>query len=448
MKRILLMSMKDLRIFIADPVALGLGFVVPLVMILVFGLVFGESGNDPVSELRVLTLNRDEGPGGAKLVNGLDRLAELDMRERLRDDSTAVDSARAYELVRDGTFSVALIIPKDFSDGIREGQLRAWILEDPRDPVTAGVLLGLMQKQAFETFPMLIPTAMMSNLVDTGIVSGMVGRFNADLRKAIDKNFDIAPPDSAQTFAALVPDDMIFGDTATASDSSSFSLGEAFDKVNKIHREQVVGKDVINPGFAQSTAGTAVMFMLFGVGAIAASLLREMHTGTASRLLLSGASSHEILLSKSLYAVLLGSFQLCVMMMFGWLVFSLQIFDHPLALFVMIVVTAITMSGVGLIISAFARTEEQAAGLQIVIILSMSAIGGAMVPSFLIPEFVRTIAQVTPVHWAMQGFTDIFWRQNGIDGILLECGVLLGMAFVMLALAVLIFRRRLATELG
>jgi len=205
---------------------------------------------------------------------------------------------------------------------------------------------------------------------------------------------------------------------------------------------------VINPGFAQSTAGTAVMFMLFGVGAIAASLLREMHTGTASRLLLSGASSHEILLSKSLYAVLLGSFQLCIMMLFGWLVFGLQIFDNPGALMLMIVVTAVTMSGVGLLISAIARTEEQAAGLQIVIILSMSAIGGAMVPSFLIPEFVRTIAQVTPVHWAMQGFTDIFWRQNGVSGILPECGILLGMGAILIGFAVWIFKKRLATELG
>lgn len=444
MRRILLLALKDLQIFLTDAVALGLAFIVPFVMILVFGLVFGETGNDPVSELRVLAINHDTGPGGARLIQRLDAMDELDMRQRLRDDSTSVDSSRAYALVRDGAFSVALLIPNDFSDAIREGRLEARILEDPRDPVTAGVLVGLMQKTAFEAFPMLMPTAMMGSLADTGTVSG----FTSDLRSALEKNFDVTFPDSQLSFSQLIPDNMIFGDTSVAADSGGFDLGAMFDRVNQIEREEVVGQDVVNPGFAQSTAGTAVMFMLFGVGAIAASLLREMHTGTASRLLLSGASSHEILLSKSLYAVLLGSFQLTIMMMFGWLVFGLQIFDHPGALLVMIIVTAITMSGVGLVISAFARTEEQAAGLQIVIILSMSAIGGAMVPSFLIPEFVRTIARVTPVHWAMQGFTDIFWRQDGIEGILMECGILLGMSVVLLSVSVAIFRKRLANELG
>jgi ABC-2 type transport system permease protein len=448
MRRILLMVVKDLRIFLSDPVALGLSLVVPFVMILVFGLVFGRSGKDPVGELRILTLNLDQGPGGRRLIRSLDALDELAMRERLRDDTTRVDSVRAYQLVRDGSFSAALIIPQDFSEGLRQGQLRARIYEDPADPVTAGVLVGLLQKQAFETFPMLIPSAMMGSMLDTGTASLVVRGFNKDLKRALEKNFDLTFPDSVRSFADLIPEDMLLGDTTGATDSSGFSMGEAFERVNRIEREEVVGQDVVNPGIAQSTAGVAVMFLLFGVGAIAASLLREMHKGTASRLLLSGASSHEILLSKSLYAVLFGTFQLSLMMLFGWAVFGLQIFVHPFALLTLIVVTAITMSGVGLVIAAFARTEEQAAGLQIVLIMSMSAIGGAMVPSFLIPEAVRTVAMATPVHWAMQGFTDIFWRQKGIEGILSECGILLAMAVVLMTASAVAFRRRLGNELG
>ncbi len=86
--------------------------------------------------------------------------------------------------------------------------------------------------------------------------------------------------------------------------------------------------------------------------------------------------------------------------------------------------------------------------MQMIVILSMSAVGGAMVPSFLMPDFIRPFAQVTPVTWAMQGFTDIFWRQNGIEGILTECSILLGMAAVMISVAVWVFRRCLASELG
>ena len=181
---------------------------------------------------------------------------------------------------------------------------------------------------------------------------------------------------------------------------------------------------------------------------MAASLLREMRSGTAQRLLLMGATAGEILVSKLGYSVILGTIQLIAMMIYGWLIFGLQIFDHIPALLVMIMVTSLTMSSVGLIISAFSRTEEQAGGWQVVLILSMSAIGGAMFPSFLLPDFIKAISKVTPVFWAMQGFNDIFWRDQGLIGIALECGICLGMATLMTAIAIIVFKRRLATELG
>ncbi|MCB9357731.1 MAG: ABC transporter permease [Calditrichaeota bacterium] len=446
MKRVWYLARKDVAIFLTDPVAIGLAFIVPMVMILVFGFVFGGQGKDGLAELNVLAVNEDTGPGGARLVQALDGLEELKLIQRSVKENTPFDSASASALVAKGSYSAALVIPRDFSDGVADGELRAHILEDTRDPVTAGVLLGLMQKTAFETFPMLMPSAMMSGMLDS---MGTVG-FNSDLAKAIEKNFGVELPDSGMSFKDMVPRDMLLGDAGEASDSGSSgpNLGAVFNKVNQITRTQVVGQNVVNPAVAHTTAGTAVMFMLFGVGAIAASLLREMHTGTATRLLLMGATSGEILLSKLLYAVVLGSLQLFAMMVYGWLIFSLQIWEHLTPMLVMIVVTAVVMSSVGLIISALSRTEEQAAGFQVVIILSMSAIGGAMFPSFMLPGFIKTISKVTPVYWAMQGFNDIFWRNQSLSGILLECGICLGMAALMTTLAVMIFRRRLANELG
>lgn len=47
----------------------------------------------------------------------------------------------------------------------------------------------------------------------------------------------------------------------------------------------------------------------------------------------------------------MGNFHSFVMMVYGWLIFSLQIWDHLPAMLFMIVVTAITMSAVGQLIS-------------------------------------------------------------------------------------------------
>jgi len=274
--------------------------------------------------------------------------------------------------------------------------------------------------------------------------------FSGDIRRAIEKNFHVTFPDTIN-LAKMFPDAMVLGsdpDTAKNADTSGFSFDKALNGMFKVRTEAVVGKDIVNPGIAQSVAGPAVMFLLFAVGAIAASLLREMRDGTASRLRIVGASPGELLLSKYFYAVVLGSSQLIVMMLYGRIIFGLDVASHPLAIVIMIVCTALSTSALGLFIAALSRTEEQASGFQVTIILAMSAIGGAMIPSFLMPKIINTLAVVTPVHWAMQGFLNIFWRNHGVEGVATECGILLGMAALMVTISVLVFHKRLRTELG
>lgn len=447
--RILTLVGKDLRIFLRDPVAMGLSFAVPLVMIVVFGLVFGGDRAISINELKVLGVNQDGGPAGARLLDALNAQDEIQIIDSLTvaEVQSPLDSLKALERVQTGKNSVALIIPADFSESLKAGELRLSILEDPRDPITAGLVVGLLQKESFSLFPALMPMAIIRQQ-NLDSLTGSV--FTEDIRKAVEKNFGFTVPDSLfNRGLGMFPEAMILGRDAQADTSSTgFDLDKSMSQVMQIKREQVTGQNIVNPGIAQSVAGPAVLFLLFGVGAIAASLLREMHTGLTQRMLMSGVSAPELLCSKYFYAVLLGSFQLCVMMFYGWAIFGLQIFDHGGALLIVILITAIVTSGLGLIISALARTEEQAAGIQTVVILSISAVGGAMFPSFMMPKIINSIAAVTPVYWAMQAFTDIFWRGQGVSGILFECGILLLMSLIFSVIAVIIFHRRLLKELN
>jgi len=40
----------------------------------------------------------------------------------------------------------------------------------------------------------------------------------------------------------------------------------------------------------------------------------------------------------------------------------------------------------------------------------MSAIGGSMVPIFIMPEFMQKISVLSVNYWGIQGFYDIFWK--------------------------------------
>jgi ABC-type multidrug transport system permease subunit len=48
----------------------------------------------------------------------------------------------------------------------------------------------------------------------------------------------------------------------------------------------------------------------------------------------------------------------------------------------------------------------------------MSAIGGSMIPLFIMPDIMDKFARLSVNYWAIQGFYDIFWRSLSIMDIL------------------------------
>ncbi len=60
--------------------------------------------------------------------------------------------------------------------------------------------------------------------------------------------------------------------------------------------------------------------------------------------------------------------------------------------------------------------------------------------TFMLSVRTRSAAQALPTYWSMQGMLDILVRDQGVEGILLESGVLLGFALVFFLIGVLRFR--------
>jgi len=68
--------------------------------------------------------------------------------------------------------------------------------------------------------------------------------------------------------------------------------------------------------------------------------------------------------------------------------------------------------------------------------ITLSALGGMMVPAFVMPDFMRELAQFTPHAWALRGYHDVIVRGMGLRDVMAETGVLVGFsgAFFLLAL--------------
>jgi ABC-2 type transport system permease protein len=197
---------------------------------------------------------------------------------------------------------------------------------------------------------------------------------------------------------------------------------------------------------AQSVSGIAVMMLMFGLVACGTMLIQEREEGTLQRLLLTPAPRHALLFGKFLFAIVVGAIQLVVMFIIGGLVFRVNFLADPVALLVISAVVLVSITSFGMLVAGFARTTKQAEGLSTLVILVMSALGGAWFPIQMIPLPLvgEIVTRCTLTWWAMDAYQSMLWHGKPwtAPNVLIDLGVLLLFALAATLLAVRLFRSR------
>ena len=93
------------------------------------------------------------------------------------------------------------------------------------------------------------------------------------------------------------------------------------------------------------------------------------------------------------------------------------------------------------------KTRAQLSGVSTIVILTLSALGGSMMPKF-IASFLETTSQFTFNGWALDGFLKVLWYREPDDGVLdilqsiaPQVGVLVATTVIFLVVARLAARR-------
>jgi len=105
------------------------------------------------------------------------------------------------------------------------------------------------------------------------------------------------------------------------------------------------------------------------------------------RILSSAWTMTKLLIGKLAYAALLGFTQLTVMFLWGALVFQVELFRHLAGFLVMASVTGLASSALGLALASACKTRAQLSSLTTLVVLVMSALGGAWCRGSSMPEF-------------------------------------------------------------
>jgi ABC-2 type transport system permease protein len=217
---------------------------------------------------------------------------------------------------------------------------------------------------------------------------------------------------------------------------------------------QVVVTDVQAPG-AQSQGGRGrdvvsyyaaaigVMFLLFTMTTAMRSLVQEEESGTLERLLSTDLTMGRLLFARWAFATALGCVQLAVMFLWGWAVFGLDLFGpgHLAGTAVMTLAAAAAAATFGLVLGTVCRSAAQLQGLATVVVLLMSALGGSMVPRYLMPEAMQRVGLLTFNAWAVRGYEKVLWRDAAVTALWPEVTLLSGLTIAGLAVARLVARR-------
>lgn len=203
---------------------------------------------------------------------------------------------------------------------------------------------------------------------------------------------------------------------------------------------------VPNP-LQQNVPGWSLFAMFFIVVPMSGSFIAEIDHGTLRRLLTYPISRPALVLGKLLPYVAVNALQFVLMLLVGLLVvprfsdLSLQLGRNAWVLIPVTLAAALAATGFGILVAALSRTTMQATTLGPTAIVILAALGGVMVPSFLMPDVLRTIGHVSPLYWGLEAYLDVFLRDAPFRAVLPELSILTAFAAACFAIAALRVRR-------
>ena len=432
MKQVYRLFKSSYRIFWNDKVSVALTFIVPLVLMTIFGAVFGGSGSGPQG-IRLAVLNQSTSPVAQSIVSSLDTIKTFSVIKSFKTDSgktVIFDTLSIQQYVRDGKASAALVLPPDTYADTSVG-LFVKFYYDPKNEMEMQTMRGLIQQVIFSQFPSVMAQ---SGLRQTekylGIKSGSA--FNRNAASLIHKYFKV------DTNVILHPN---LSNFKIAGKDSAGGHANFLNNIVSIENQQLIGKEMKNPWATRSVGGWGVMFLMFTLTATSSSLFDERRSGVLLRMLTSPVSRTQILWNKYIFNMSLGIIQLLFMFVFGWLMFQIDIFSNFLNLMLVIIAASVACTALGMLIAAFSQTRQQANGLGTLLILSMSSIGGAWFPTSFMPPTIQFFSKLTVVYWTIEGFMEVLWRGVGFMSILPHLSILLGIGAVFNIISVRQFRK-------
>jgi ABC-2 type transport system permease protein len=129
-----------------------------------------------------------------------------------------------------------------------------------------------------------------------------------------------------------------------------------------------------------------------------------------------------------------------IMLIVAVTVFDLKVVGSYLALAIFVVLSIITILGIGLAVGGWARNERQAAPLANIIVFPMMFLSGTFFPRFAMPEWLQNVSQFLPLTPVIDGIRLITTEGQTLLEVSEQIGLLTAWSIIIYFIAFRVFR--------
>ena len=355
-RQAILLARKDTKVLFKDRLAVAFSFLFPFLFVIGFTLALGGQGpSDDAVEFVVTTL--ETGGVSNQLIGAF---AEVDQGPVV---VMAYDEALRAE--EDDKIDGYVVFPADFTDSLIKGNSTSLnVVTTGEDPGHQAALVGFANTLArpFNEFHLVAGAvseatgADFSMIAGTAFETGLINRgFSGSVEINVEQVGDVEP-----------------------WNASNFTL----------------------PGYL-------TMFVFFAAALSAEAIARERRNHTLERLLSNGVRREAIVIGKLMGTAFLGLLQISVMWIVGIFAFRIDLGASPSAVILISILMVVASSSFGVLIASFIQEARSASMAGVLASLTLAPIGGCWWPLFITPDWMQSLAKITPHGWANTGFNKL-----------------------------------------
>jgi len=380
----------------------------PLFFIIIIGFTFGQSGTEDMSRISIGVVNLDgelvavnvtdsfNSTIGDMLVQGLENV-NFTVTEYGEYGDRDTNGTAAYAISR-GDIDAILIIPANFTETLTF-------------QYTGNLDIPVATKSHLELYvdPTDTTGALITQQSALGFISGFIKEYQ---NIAIEQ----VMPDMKSYIEVL-------------ADPITISVSEA-----EVTEAKLQWIDYMVPG----TLGLVLIWS--GLNHASRTIATERTKGTFQRMIIAPVSPTVVLLGKLISALAIVYMSAFIMLLSGVLLFQANLYWDIPVMILAIFLGALSAIGIGLIISSFAKNEEAADSISVIISVPLQFFIGAFFPLSIMPPAAQAFGNALPFTKLVNAMQDVMTRNLPFDAVIPEMLYLAASGLILFTLGTIAYR--------